>query len=91
MTPHDELPPSSYGRADLQERLTGCGLIVGGLVGMSVAFLLWRFAPLSVPVPPGIPAGFMPLASPIACMIPLIAVLAAGLVMLGLRKLVMPG
>ncbi|MCC7369572.1 MAG: hypothetical protein IT306_14180 [Chloroflexi bacterium] len=86
MTPRDE-PPPGYQRANLEERLTGCGLIVGGLVGMGVAFLVWQFGALTLFTPPGLPAGFTPIASPLACMVPLMAVLSAGLALLGLRKL----
>jgi hypothetical protein len=89
MTPHDD-PSPGFRRAELQERLWGCGLIVGGFVGMGVAFLLWRVLPLTAPVPPGMPSSFAPLLSPVTCMIPMIAVLAAGLVLLGLKKLVSP-
>ena len=89
MTPHDDPSPGLH-RAELQERLAGCGLIVGGLIGMGVAFLLWRVLPLTAPVPPGMASGFAPLLSPVTCMIPMIAVLAAGLVLLGLKKLVSP-
>lgn len=89
MTPHDD-PSPGFRRAERQERLAGCGLIIGGLVGMGVAFLLWRVIPLTAPVPPGTPSTFAPLLSPVTCMIPMIAVLASGLVLLGLKKLVMP-
>jgi hypothetical protein len=89
MTPRDDLPPG-YHRAESQERLSGCGLIVGGFVGMGVAFLFWQVTPMIVPVPPGMPRGFMPLISPIACMLPLVAVLSAGLILLGLKKLLSP-
>ncbi len=91
MEPIHEPPPGYRPDHDLHERLrSGCGLIVGGIVSMGVAYLFWLFVPLTVPVPAGMPSGFVPLASPIACMIPVIAVLSAVLVLLGLRKLFGP-
>lgn len=88
MDPINEPPPGYRPADDLRERLfSGCGLIVGGIISMGVAFLFWQIAPLTVPGPPGTPSDFMPMASPLACMVPLIAVLSAGLVLLGLRRL----
>ncbi len=86
MRPGDELPPG-YGRAVFEERLKGCGLIVGGLVGMGVAILFWKFGLTTLLMPQNVPAGFTPISSPVACMVPLMAVLSAGLVLVGLRKL----
>ena len=90
MEPINEPPPGYRPDGPLDRLRTGCGLIAGGIVSMGVAFLMWQVVPLSVPVPPGMPSGFVPMASPIACMIPLIAVLAAGLVLLGVWKLIGP-
>jgi hypothetical protein len=86
VTPRDELP-HGHQRADAEDRLIGCGLILGGLVGMGIAVLFWQFGQTTLAAPPGMPAGFMPMASPLACMIPIMAVLSSGLVLIGLRKL----
>lgn len=86
MTPRDE-PPHGYRRGDAEERLAGCGLILGGMVGMGVAVLFWQFGQTTLAAPPGMPAGFVPIASPLACMIPIMAVLSSGLVLIGLKKL----
>jgi hypothetical protein len=90
MEPINEPPPGYRPDGPFDRLRAGCGLILGGIVSMGVAFLMWQVVPLSVPVPPGMPSGFVPIASPIACMIPLIAVLAAGLVLLGVWKLIGP-
>lgn len=87
MTPRDELPHSAR-VGDAEERLAGCGLILGGLVGMGIAVLFWQFGQTTLAAPPGMPTGFMPMASPLACMIPIMAVMSSGLVLLGLRKLI---
>ncbi|MGE3273066.1 MAG: hypothetical protein AB7P40_30315 [Chloroflexota bacterium] len=86
MRPQDDRPPG-YHRAELEERLTGLGLVAGGLLLFGVAYLLWLYMPTSI-VPPGnLPRGVMPIASPLTCMVPVIAIQASVLVLIGLRKL----
>lgn len=87
MTPRDEPPHSARG-GDAEERLAGCGLILGGLIGMGIAVLFWQFGHTTLAAPTGMPAGFMAIASPMACMIPIMAMVSSGLVLLGLRKLI---
>ena len=87
MEPINE-PPPGYRPDSLADRLIpGCGLILGGLVSMGIAFLMWQYLPMSVPTPAGLPSWFVPISSPIACMVPMIAVLSSGMVLLGLWKL----
>ena len=87
MRPEDELPPG-YRRADLQERLTGLGLIVGGLALFGLVYVLWLFMPARIATPAAIPAGIAPMASPLSCMVPIVAIQAVVLVLIGLRKLI---
>ena len=84
MVPRDE-PPSQSGA---QERLIGLGLIVGGVLGFSVVYLMWAYAPAAMPAPPGIPRNLLPIASPLNCILPVTAVGSSALVLFGLRKLI---
>lgn len=71
-------------------RLVGLGLIALGFVGFGLVYLLWRYAPAAMPAPPGMPAPLLPLLSPLNCVVPLAAILAALLVLLGLQRLLNP-
>jgi hypothetical protein len=88
MTPGDEIPGGSHSTAG--ERLTGLGLILLGLLGFGVVYLLWLYAPASMPAPPGIPRNLLPLASPLNCLLPITAVGSSLLVLLGLKRLILP-
>jgi hypothetical protein len=88
MARHDEPSPSF--RDTLEDRLTGLGLIVGGLIGFGIVYLMWSVAPTSMPVPPGMPSNLLPLASPLNCVLPVVAIGSCFLVLLGLRKLLFP-
>jgi hypothetical protein len=87
MSPPDE-PPSGLSDA-AQERLIGLALIACGVLGFGVMFLLWRYAPAAVPAPPGLPQTLLPLLSPLTCMLPVSAIGAGLLVVVGLRKLIL--
>jgi hypothetical protein len=87
MLPRDERPGGLSGSA--QERLLGLGLIVCGLAGFGVVYLLWRYAPASMPTPPGLPSNLLPLASPINCVLPVSLVTSSLLVLIGFRKLIL--
>jgi hypothetical protein len=87
MSPGDE-PPRSR-QEDLEARLTGLALILGGVVGLGVVYLLWLFAPATMPVPPGMPRNLLPLTSPLNCMLPVVAIGSSALVLIGLRKLIL--
>ena len=87
MDPRNE--PSGGMSEGTQERLIGLGLIVCGLVGFGVVYLLWLFAPATMPVPPGTPRNLLPLASPLNCILPVTVVGSGLLVVLGLRKLIL--
>lgn len=85
MTP----PDGSRGSfSSLGDRLIGLGLIVVGLVGFGVVFLLWRYAPEAMPAPPGLPRGLLPIVSPLNCILPVTAVGCSLLVMIGLKRLI---
>jgi hypothetical protein len=70
-----------------QERLIGLALIVGGVLAFGVVYVLWRYPLTVIPAPPGLPRDLLPLTSPINCILPMSAVGASALVLLGLRKL----
>ena len=72
-----------------QERLIGLVLILGGAVGFGVVYLLWLYAPASMPVPPGLPRNLLPLASPLNCILPVTVIGSGLLVLIGLRKLIL--
>lgn len=86
MAPNDDRLDGLSGSA--QERLIGLLLIVGGIVGFGVVYLLWLFAPAAIPAPPGLPRNLLPLTSPLNCMLPVTAIGSSLLVLLGLRKLI---
>jgi hypothetical protein len=85
----DERP--EYGSASTAgDRLIGLALIVGGLVGLGLVYLLWRYAPASMPAPPGLPRGLLPIASPLNCILPVTAIGSTFLVLVGLKRLLVP-
>ncbi|HZO24857.1 MAG TPA: hypothetical protein VFH48_02565 [Chloroflexota bacterium] len=87
MVPNDD---RSEGLSDsAQERLIGLLLIVGGVAGFGVTYLLWLFQPAAIPVPPGLPSNLSTLTSPLNCMLPVSVVGSCLLVLLGLRKLIL--
>ena len=53
MAPNDD--PSGGLSGSAQERLIGLLLILGGVVGFGVVYLLWAFAPAAIPAPPSGP------------------------------------
>jgi hypothetical protein len=77
----------------LGARLVGLGLIGLGLGSLGIVYLLWLLDELlapRIPVPPGLPAGFVPRLSPLTCMIPVMGIASALLVLEGLRRLLAP-
>ena len=87
MAPNDD--PSGGLSGSAQERLIGLFLILGGIVGFGVVYLLWLFAPASMPVPPGLPSNLLPLISPLNCVLPMTVIGSSLLVLIGLRKLIL--
>jgi hypothetical protein len=85
--PRDE-PPGQQGYAE--ERLIGLALILGGVLGFGLVYFMWKFAPASMPVPPGLPRNLLPIASPLNCILPITAIGSSLLVLLGLRRLIFP-
>lgn len=83
-------PPNQSGdgyRPEVGDRLIGLGLILAGLIGFGAVYLMWHFAPASMPVPPGLPRNLLPLASPLNCILPITAVGSSLLVLIGLKRL----
>jgi hypothetical protein len=71
-----------------QERLIGLLLILGGVVGFGVVYLLSLYAPASMPAPPGLPRSVLPIISPMTCLLPITAIGSCLLVLIGLKRLV---
>ena len=88
MTPGD--PPPGGRQLNAEERLIGVALILGGVVGFGLVYLMWMFAPASMPVPPGLPRNLLPIASPLNCILPITAIGSSLLVLIGLRRLIFP-
>ena len=86
MAPNDD--PSEGLSGGAQERLIGLLLIVGGVVGFGIVYLLWLYAPAAMPVPPGLPRNLLPLVSPLNCILPVTVIGSGLLVLIGLKKLV---
>ena len=86
MGPNEDRSEGLSGSA--QERVIGLLLIVGGVVGFGVVYLLWLLAPDSMPAPPGLPRNLLPLASPLNCILPITVIGSGFLVLIGLRKLI---
>ena len=88
MIPGDQ-PPSSF-RDTLGDRLIGLAMIVGGLLGFGLVYLLWLYAPAQMPVPPGLPRNLLPIVSPLNCVLPATGVGSALLVLMGLKRMILP-
>jgi hypothetical protein len=86
MAPDDDRSQGLSGSA--QERLIGLLLILGGVVGFGVVYLLWLVAPAAMPAPPGLPRDLLPLTSPLNCVLPVTVIGSGLLVLVGLRKLI---
>jgi hypothetical protein len=61
---------------------------VGGVLGFGLVYLLWQYAPASMPAPPGLPRGLLPIASPLNCFLPITAIGSSLLVLIGLKRLI---
>ena len=86
MAPNED--PSGGLSGSAQERLIGVLLILGGVVGFGVVYLLWLYAPAAIPAPAGLPRNLLPLTSPLNCILPVTVIGSGFLVLLGLRKLI---
>ena len=78
---------------NLRGRLVGLGLILFGVATAGGIYGLWlldqALAP-RLPVPPGLPGGISPAISPLTCLVPIGVIVAALLVVEGLRRVVFP-
>jgi hypothetical protein len=75
------------------ERLVGLALIGVGFAGFGLVALLSWMEPLMMsrpPLPPGMRPDLVPTLSPFNCLLPLTAIGSAALVLIGLRRLVLP-
>lgn len=86
MAPNED--PSGGLSGSAQERLIGLLLILGGVVGFGVVYLLWLYAPAAMPVPPGLPRNLLPLVSPLNCILPVTVIGSGLLILFGLKKLI---
>jgi hypothetical protein len=86
MAPNDD--PSEGLSGSAQERLIGLLLILGGMAGFGIVYLLWLYAPGAMPAPPGLPRNLLPLVSPLNCILPVTVIGSGLLVLFGLKKLV---
>jgi hypothetical protein len=84
--PRDD-PPGRY-RASLGDHLFGLVLIFGGVLGFGLVYVMWRYAPAAMPVPPGLPRTLLPIASPMNCFLPITAIGSSALVLVGLKRLI---
>jgi hypothetical protein len=90
----DKQPPVGYRAGwQLEDRLTGLGVALLGLVGITVAYLITTgVLPAGLP-PPAPPPGVLvqvPLPNAMACVVPLTAVGGVALVIVGLRRAIDP-
>ncbi|MFN8637756.1 MAG: hypothetical protein U0893_28215 [Chloroflexota bacterium] len=88
MKPEDQLP--GWERAHAGERLIGLGLILLGVLCFGLVYLLWRYAPALMPAPANLPRTLLPIASPLNCMLPVAAITASVLVLIGIRRVIFP-
>ena len=72
------------------ERLIGLGLILLGVLCFGLVYLLWRYAPALMPAPANLPRTLLPIASPLNCMLPVAAITASVLVLIGIRRVIFP-
>ena len=79
-----------YSASSWQDRLIGLGLMVLGAGGFVLVYVIWTRGPLLPAAPPGMPRGIMPLLSPLACLVPAVALASCGLILVGFRRLVSP-
>ena len=90
----DKERPVGYRQGwQLEERLTGLGVALLGLVGISIAYLVTTgVLPAGLP-PPAPPPGVLvqvPLPNAMACVVPLTGIGGVALVILGLRRAIDP-
>ena len=77
----------------LGERLIGLALVLAGLGVIALLRLLSQLGSsllLQPAPPPGLPPGSAALLNPFACLIPILALGALGLIVLGLKRVVSP-
>ena len=79
-----------YRESFRQERLVGVGLIALSVLGFGLVHLLLRLGPLMPTPPPGLPAGLVPMLSPLQCLVPATVLGSGALLMIGLRRLFFP-
>jgi len=90
----DKEPPVGYRRGwQIEERLQGLGVFVLGVIGLTVAYLIFSgVLPAGLP-PPKAPPGVLvqvPLFSATSCIVPLIALMSVAMIVLGLRRAIDP-
>ena len=99
-----ELPPLDEPRVpvgyrrkfELGERLVGLGLLLVGLFGLGLVYVIYQSgglpgAPAPPPPPPGLKGlNVPPLISVTNCLVPGIAIGSTGLIMVGLRRMFDP-
>jgi hypothetical protein len=86
--PDDQRP--GWQQPNVGDRLIGLALILGGVIGFGLVYLMWRYSPAAMPVPPGLPRGVLPIVSPLNCVLPITAIGSSLLVLIGLKRLIAP-
>jgi hypothetical protein len=82
--------------AQIGERLQGLGLVVIGLAGLILVYVIYQSGGLpGAPEPPPAPPGLqglrvLPLISVTNCMVPLLTIGSMGLILLGMRRIADP-
>jgi hypothetical protein len=94
LPPLDKEGPVGYRRGwQIAERLQGLGVALLGMVGLTVAYLIFTgVLPAGLP-PPKAPPGVLvqlPLPNATTCLVPLMAIGSIALIFVGLRRVVDP-
>jgi len=89
----EEKPVGYRAGFQLEERLQGLGAVLLGVVGITVAWLIFSGAlPIGLPPPPPPPGVLVqvPVMNPTACLAPLMALGGISLIVVGLRRTLDP-
>jgi hypothetical protein len=91
--PRDRRPEGYHAGWQLDERLQGLGAIVLGVVGLAVVYgISTGVLPAGLPpqMQPTGALGQVPIVNPVACFMPLMAIGAVALIVVGFRRMLDP-